>query len=449
MSQGLSFSEFMDGALYHPEWGFYETGGQAGRRGDFVTSPEVGPLFGACLARAVDRWWEDLGRPAPFLVDEHGAGPGTLARTALVAAPACAPALRWTLVERSNAQRALHRAHLPHIGDLDGGERSPDGRWQASAGGPLVASTAHRPDRRAHVVLANELLDNLPFDLIERTAEGWHEIRVAAVGTSEGGPGRSSESPSGTAARSTPHAAPTTSPLLGAGHEAYATPSPSDPCAAPPAGGPGPHDRDRPSARTRRATDRRSPAVTPTFVEVSVVADPVDSATARVLAPSAPTGSRIPLQREAGEWVADSLAQLAPGGRLLVLDYATTTAGLARRAPSEWIRTYAGHARGGDPLDTPGSQDITVEVCTDQLAAAARPPDLDRDQASALRAWGLDDLVDEGRRLWAEAAASPDLAALRARSRITEAEALTDPAGLGAFRVLEWRASAPYSGQPI
>ena len=85
-------------------------------------------------------------------------------------------------------------------------------------------------------------------------------------------------------------------------------------------------------------------------------------------------------------------------------------------------------------------------MCTDQLAAAARPPDLDRDQATALRAWGLDDLVEEGRRLWAEAAGAPDLAALRARSRVSEAEALTDPGGLGAFRVLEW--GAPSGGGP-
>jgi SAM-dependent MidA family methyltransferase len=46
----------MDDALYGPE-GFYmrPDGGSAGRRGDFLTSPEVGPLFGAVLARAIDR----------------------------------------------------------------------------------------------------------------------------------------------------------------------------------------------------------------------------------------------------------------------------------------------------------------------------------------------------------------------------------------------------------
>ena len=46
--------------------------------------------------------------------------------------------------------------------------------------------------------------------------------------------------------------------------------------------------------------------------------------------------------------------------------------------------------------------------------------------------------MEEGRAIWRERAAIGDLEAVRARSRVTEAEALLDPAGLGAFRVLEW-----------
>ena len=79
-------TQVMELALYDPERGFYATGGRAGRRGDFLTSPEVGPLFGAVLARALDGWWDELGRPDPFVVVEAGAGPGTLARTVLPAA---------------------------------------------------------------------------------------------------------------------------------------------------------------------------------------------------------------------------------------------------------------------------------------------------------------------------------------------------------------------------
>jgi len=52
----------------------------AGRGGrDFVTSPEVGPLFGALVARALDGWWRDLDGPDPFLVVEAGEGDAALA----------------------------------------------------------------------------------------------------------------------------------------------------------------------------------------------------------------------------------------------------------------------------------------------------------------------------------------------------------------------------------
>ena len=88
----LRFDQFMSLALYG-EAGFYTRHGQAGRRGDFITSPEIGPLFGAVVARALDDWWRELGCPAPFTVVEVGAGPGTLARSVLAANGACADAL--------------------------------------------------------------------------------------------------------------------------------------------------------------------------------------------------------------------------------------------------------------------------------------------------------------------------------------------------------------------
>ncbi|MGH9166017.1 MAG: class I SAM-dependent methyltransferase, partial [Acidimicrobiales bacterium] len=47
----LGFDEYLDLALYDADGGFYAAGGSAGRSGHFLTSPEVGPLFGAVLAR--------------------------------------------------------------------------------------------------------------------------------------------------------------------------------------------------------------------------------------------------------------------------------------------------------------------------------------------------------------------------------------------------------------
>jgi SAM-dependent MidA family methyltransferase len=346
----IPFAAFVDLALYAPEVGFYEAGGVAGRRGgDFVTSAETGALFGAVLAGALDTWWDALDRPDPYVVVDAGAGPGTLALAVAAAHPRCEPALRYLLVERSAAQRTRHGDHL----SLSHPETSRSGV------GPHFVSLGELPAGPfAGVVLANELLDNLPFDVYERTETGWGAVHVA----------------------------------LDAAGDA--------------------------------------------LVEVIVPVEAAPSDLASTLAPGAPVGARIPVQVAAGAWLRGLLDQLTVG-RVVVLDYAATTAGMAERPDAGWLRTYAGHERGSPPLDRPGHQDITAEVAIDQLARV-RPPDVDRAQAQFLRAHRIDDLVEEGRRTWTERAAIGDLDALRARSRVTEAEALTDPTGLGAFRVLEW-----------
>ena len=72
------------------------------------------------VARALDRWWHDLGRPDPFTVVEAGAGTGTLARAVLFARPACLPALTYVLVERAAALRRRQAEHLALVGRLPG-----------------------------------------------------------------------------------------------------------------------------------------------------------------------------------------------------------------------------------------------------------------------------------------------------------------------------------------
>jgi SAM-dependent MidA family methyltransferase len=138
-------------------------------------------------------------------------------------------------------------------------------------------------------------------------------------------------------------------------------------------------------------------------------------------------------------WVSDAVDRLGPGSRLVAIDYMTArTAALALRPWREWLRTYRGHERGGHYLGDAGQQDITSEVAIDQLVAHLGEPDAVRTQAQFLQRWGIDELVTEGRELWAAQAANPGLEAMRARSRVREAEALLDPAGLGSFTVLEW-----------
>jgi SAM-dependent MidA family methyltransferase len=160
-----------------------------------------------------------------------------------------------------------------------------------------------------------------------------------------------------------------------------------------------------------------------------------------VLPRSAVLGARAPVQEQAVAWVHEAQRRLRRG-RLVVFDYTAPSTGLVAQRPwRSWLRTYRHHERGVHYLAEPGSQDVTAEVMVDQLVAGGCPPDAVRSQAQWLQRWGIDDLVEEGRRVWVERSAVGDLSALRARSRVREAEALLDPDGLGAFDVLEWAVS--------
>jgi len=117
---------------------------------------------------------------------------------------------------------------------------------------------------------------------------------------------------------------------------------------------------------------------------------------------------------------------------VIVIDYARTESALVE------IRTYADHGNAGDPLCELGEKDITVDVDLAQLERAVRPATSIVSQASWLEDLGVEALVEEGRQLWTEGAAAGSLVALRARSRIREAEALVADDGLGGFLVAEW-----------
>jgi SAM-dependent MidA family methyltransferase len=161
----ISFHDFMEAALYHPEHGYYSNLRGFGPDGDFITSPELHPVFGALLGRLTLDLWEGLGLPRPFRVLELGGGSGALARELLdwarAEAPVLADCLQYWLGERSPLLRATQQQTL----------RDRGARWG-------------RPADTPHFILANELLDALPvYRVVVRDAE-LHELRV---GLAEGG----------------------------------------------------------------------------------------------------------------------------------------------------------------------------------------------------------------------------------------------------------------------
>jgi len=265
----MPYADVVDLALYHPEHGFYSSGGQAGRRGDFITSPEVGPLFGHL------------------------------------------------------EQRAKHPEAVLSLDELP-----PD----------LIAEGI------VGVVIANELLDNLAFPPMQHV---------------DGSPASAWVAMDGDALK---------------------------------------------QVFVHSFRPYRSETVYKSWVD----------------------------QAEASGFVSWVLGSLLGRGRLIVIDYARL------RGDEVEVRTFAEHGVAGDPLSQLGTKDITVDVDLEQLQAVVGAAGRIITQAEWLTLHGIDELVEEGRRIWHESAGVGDLAALKARSRVREAEALVEPTGLGGFLVAEW-----------
>jgi len=163
----MPFRRFMERALYDPEHGYY-AGGRAvvGRRGDFVTSVSVGPLFGRLLATQFEEMWRSLDRPVVFDVVEQGADAGDFAHDLLSAArrfPEFAAALRYKIIEPLAANLERQRARL-----------------EPFEGRVMWYDSPERLPRFTGVHFSNELVDALPVCAVVYREGGWRE-RCATV----------------------------------------------------------------------------------------------------------------------------------------------------------------------------------------------------------------------------------------------------------------------------
>ncbi|MDE0130871.1 MAG: SAM-dependent methyltransferase [bacterium] len=151
----IPFEVFMELALYHPNGGYFTAERlRSVESGDFLTSPEVSPLFGETLAELVRTEAAEAGLSRPMVVDA-GAGSGSLLRPLLSNLGERADS--WAVEVSPPARRALE--------ELVGEQR-------------VVESLEGLPRTIAGVIFANELLDNLPMALARRRADGWRELWV-------------------------------------------------------------------------------------------------------------------------------------------------------------------------------------------------------------------------------------------------------------------------------
>lgn len=162
----ITFAEYMETCLYHPEHGYYAKADQQPRR-DYFTSVDVSPVFGRLLARQFHEMWRHLDRPDPFWLVEAGAGTGALAKHILDCA-AESPgefyaALHYVAVERSAPRRTAQARVLA-----------------SHATASHVTSSEYLPENIPQgCVFSNELLDAMPVHRVLRENGGLREFYVA------------------------------------------------------------------------------------------------------------------------------------------------------------------------------------------------------------------------------------------------------------------------------
>ena len=160
----IRFARYMELTLYAPGLGYYSAGSRKlGEGGDFVTAPEMSPLFARCIARQL----EQLHSEGLHTVLEIGAGSGALAANLLLAMEAldCMPD-RYFILELSGDLRERQKAAI-------------------ARGAPELLNRVFwldvLPRQFEGVILANEVLDATPAHRVRCTTSGLEEIGVACA----------------------------------------------------------------------------------------------------------------------------------------------------------------------------------------------------------------------------------------------------------------------------
>lgn len=151
----IAFSEFMELAMFAPGLGYYSAGAaKIGSAGDFTTAPEMTTLFGATLAKQVAQVLRATGGD----VLEFGAGSGKLARDIIrsLRKRGCEPH-QYLILEPSPDLRERQKAFL----------QSEIPEWIER-----VKWLDRLPENFAGVMIANEVLDAMPIDLISWQTDG-------------------------------------------------------------------------------------------------------------------------------------------------------------------------------------------------------------------------------------------------------------------------------------
>lgn len=161
----LPLQSYMQMALSHPEYGYYQKADPFGKGGDFVTAPEISQMFGELIGLWCVDAWAKMGMPTTFNLIELGPGNGTLMADVLraaVLAPEFKAAVQLHLVETSNRLRAIQKKKL----------KSVSATWHTEF--PEI-------DDGPCLIIANEFFDALPIQQYEVLDGQWFEKQVGLM----------------------------------------------------------------------------------------------------------------------------------------------------------------------------------------------------------------------------------------------------------------------------
>jgi NADH dehydrogenase [ubiquinone] 1 alpha subcomplex assembly factor 7 len=177
----LSMSQFMSECLLNPKFGYYATkhaDAILGPRGDFVTSPEISPMFAQVIAVNLVHKWHRLGRPAPFSLLELGPGKATLLGDLLLQTKRSFPEFHnaigsLSLLEVSPSLRQIQRDKLTPL-------LPPTARFDhLDAIEQFDSASSDRNDKNAVlndlIILSHEFYDCLPSNVYLRQNGAWME----------------------------------------------------------------------------------------------------------------------------------------------------------------------------------------------------------------------------------------------------------------------------------
>ncbi|MCF6321595.1 MAG: SAM-dependent methyltransferase, partial [Rhizobiaceae bacterium] len=157
----LTIAEYMHLCHADPEHGYYASTNPVGKKGDFITAPEISQMFGELIAVWCMQTWQNIGSPNPVQIAELGPGRGTLMHDFLRAAksnPQFSKAIKIKLVETSPSLTKEQKTTL--AADADNIE------W---------LTTIDQLNPLPTIFIANEFLDALPFRQFVKTKGSWLE----------------------------------------------------------------------------------------------------------------------------------------------------------------------------------------------------------------------------------------------------------------------------------